>query len=318
MVYIGIDLGGTNIAVGVVDEQGNILRKGSTPTLMPRPYAPIIADMAKVTLDTLKQSGYSLDDVAAIGVGVPGVADPETGMIPFCTNLSWHDVPFREEFHKYIDKPLFIDNDATVAGLAESVAGVSAGAKSSVFLTLGTGVGGGIVIGGKPYSGDHHVGSELGHFIVEMDGELCTCGMRGCFERYASATALIRDGRRALERHPDSLIGKLCGHDPERIEAKTIIDAARESDPVALKVFRRYAHYVAIGIVNIINFIDPEIVVLGGGVSKAGDFLLSAVREALPPMIFFKTLPYARVQLAKLGSDAGIIGAAMLGKEPAA
>ena len=314
MVYIGIDLGGTNIAVGIVDESGDILCKGSTPTLLPRPYAPVIEDMARVSLETLEKSGYTLDDVAAIGVGVPGMADSAAGFIPFCTNLGWHDVPFTKEFHRYIDKPVFIDNDATVAGFAESVAGVSKSAKSSVFLTLGTGLGGGIIIDGKPYSGAHNIGSELGHFIIEMDGELCSCGMRGCFERYASATALIREARRALAQHPESLMGEMCGHDPARMTGKIAIDAAREGDPIAQKVFRRYTYALAVGIVSIINFISPEMVVLGGGVSLAGDFLLDAVREALEPMIFFKTLPYAQVKLAKLGPDAGIIGAAMLGK----
>jgi len=314
MVYIGVDLGGTNIAVGVVDERGKILRKGSVPTRVERGYGPIIADMAGVSLEVLREAGYTLDDVAAVGVGVPGVADPDTGIIPFCTNLAWHDVPFRTEFHRYIDKPVYIENDATVAGLAESVSGVSAGANSSVFLTLGTGLGGGIVIDGKPYSGHHHVGSELGHIIIEMDGELCTCGQRGCFERYASATALIRDARRALEHNPDSLIDALCGGDPERINAKMVIDAARQADPVATKVFRRYARSLAVGIVSIINFIDPEVVVLGGGVSLAGGFLLDAVKEALKPMVFFKSLPYAEIKMAMLGPDAGIIGAAMLGR----
>lgn len=314
MVYIGIDLGGTNIAVGIVDEHGTILCKGSVPTKLPRPYGPIIEDMAGISLQTLEKSGYTLDDVAAIGVGVPGVADPETGVIPFCTNLAWHNVPFREVFQQHINKPLFVDNDATVAGFAEYVAGVSAGTQSSVFLTLGTGLGGGIVIDGKPYSGSHHVGSEIGHIIIEMDGELCTCGMRGCFERYGSATALIREGRRALAQHPESLIGTLCGQNPERINAKMVIDAAKESDPVALKVFRRYTYALAVGIVSIINFIDPEVVVLGGGVSLAGDFLLNGVREAIKPMVFFKALPYCEVKLAKLGPDAGIIGAAMLGR----
>jgi len=314
MVYIGIDLGGTNIAVGVVDGQGRILCKGSTPTLVERGYGPIIADMASASLQVLRESGHTLDDVMAIGVGVPGVADPDTGVIPFCTNLAWHNVPFRAEFHRCIQKPVFIENDATVAGLAESVSGISAGAKSSVFLTLGTGLGGGIVIDGKPYSGHHHVGSELGHIIIEMDGEMCTCGQRGCFERYGSATALIRDARRALEHNPDSLIMEFCGGDPERINGKMVIDAARQADPVGAKIFRRYARSLAVGIVSIINFIDPEVVVLGGGVSLAGDFLLDAVKEALKPMVFFKTLPYADVKLAMLGPDAGIIGAAMLGR----
>lgn len=314
MVYIGIDLGGTNIAVGIVDESGRILCKGSTPTLLPRPYGPIIADIAKCSLETLARSGHTLEEVAAVGAGVPGILDPRSGVIPFCTNLGWHDVPFVLELQKYIDKPVYVDNDATVAGLAESVAGVSAGVQSSVFLTLGTGVGGGIIIGGKAYSGAHGVGSEIGHMIVELDGERCTCGNYGCFERYASATALIREGRKAYAQHPESLIGKLCGGNADKISAKTVIDAAKEGDPTAAKVFRRYVRALASGIITIINVLDPEVVVLGGGVSMAGAFLLDAVREAVKPMIFFKSMPHARIELAKLGSDAGIIGAAMLGK----
>lgn len=314
MLYIGVDLGGTNIAVGLVNEQGEILSKGSTPTKMPRGYEEIIADIAAETLRVIERSGHTLSDIAAIGIGVPGVFDPKTGKVLVCVNLDWHDVPIVEEMQKYIDKPIFVDNDATVAGLAESVAGVSAGVENSVFLTLGTGVGGGIVIGGKVYSGAHGVGSELGHMIIELDGEPCTCGNYGCFERYASATAIIREGRKALEQHPESLMGALCENDPQKMTAKTVFDAAKEGDETAMKVFRRYIKGLTMGILSIVNVLDPEVIVLGGGVSKAGDFLLSAVREALAPHIIFKSAPYARIEIARLGSEAGIIGAAMLGK----
>lgn len=314
MIYVGVDLGGTNIAVGLVNEDGKILAKGSTPTKLPRAYGPVIEDIAKITLSVIKKAGYTVDDIEAIGVGVPGICDPQTGIIPFCTNLGWHDVPFVSELQQYIDRPVYVDNDATVAGLAESVAGVSAGVDNSVFLTLGTGVGGGIVIGGKVYSGTHGVGSELGHMIIQMDGEMCSCGNRGCLERYASATAIIREGRKAYAAHPESMIGTLCHGDAERINAKTIFDAAKAKDPVASDVFAWYIKGLSIGIINIINSLDPEVVVLGGGVSLAGDFLLDAVREAIKPYLFYKTMPYARIEIAQLGSDAGIIGAAMLGK----
>ena len=203
---------------------------------------------------------------------------------------------------------------ATVAGLAESVAGVSAGIENSVFLTLGTGVGGGIVLGGKVYSGTNGVGSELGHMITVIDGELCTCGNRGCWERYASATALIRMGREAAEKHPESRIAASVNGRLDDITAKTVIDAAKAGDEAANEVFERYVYYLCAGLVNIINFIDPEVIVLGGGVSHAGQFLLDAVNRRLPSMVFYKTMPYARVALATLGNDAGIIGAAMLPK----
>lgn len=314
MFYIGVDLGGTGIKAGVVDEQGRILAKASCPTGVERGYGPVIADMAKLCLEALEKSGHSLDEVKAIGIGIPGIQDPATGLVPFCTNLGWHEVPLVEEMHKYIDKPVFVGNDATVAGLAEAVAGVSAGVKTSVFVTLGTGVGGGIIIDGKPYSGPHGVASEIGHMITVVGGELCTCGNRGCWERYASATAIIREGRKFAEAHPDCAIARAVDGNLDKIEAKTVIDLAKAGDPDAAKLFDDYVTHLCVGLVNLINLYDPEIIALGGGVSHAGQFLLDAVNAKLPQMVFYKTMPYARVELARLGNDAGIIGAAMLGK----
>ncbi len=314
MKYIGVDVGGTSVKAGVVDEAGHILVKGSTPTLAKRSYEWVIKDIADLCLRVMRQAEVPLEEIAAIGVGVPGICDMRTGIIPFCTNLGWHEVPFVSELQKHIDKPVFVENDATVAGYAESVAGVSAGTHSSVFITLGTGVGGGTIINGRPYSGAHGIGSEIGHMILRMDGEPCTCGNEGCFERYASATAIIREAKRALKRHPESLLREACGGDPETLNAKIVIDCAKAGDETAKQVFAEYVRALALGIVSLINAIDPEVIVLGGGVSVAGDFLLDAVREAVKPHVFYKTLPYADIRLARLGADAGIIGAALLGR----
>ena len=314
MVYVGVDLGGTNIAVGLVDEAGKILHKDSVPTLLERGAEPVIQDMATLSLKVIKDAGYTVDDVKAVGVGVPGLADAKTGVVIFCTNLRWHMVPLREIFQKILNKPVFIDNDATVAGLAESVAGVSAGVANSVFLTLGTGVGGGIIINHKIYSGSHGVGSELGHMTVQCEGLDCTCGSKGCWETYSSATALIRQGKAAVEGHPESLIYKAVNGDLSKIEARTIIDAAREGDEIACAVYDKYIYYLAIGIVAIINGFDPEVIAIGGGVSKAGDFLLEPLKKKVAEYVFYKDLPYADIKIATLGNDAGIIGAAMLGK----
>ena len=314
MMYIGVDLGGTGIKAGVVSEQGEILSKGSTPTMIERPYEAIIADIAALCERVTAEAGCTMADIGGIGVGVPGICDPKTGVIPFCTNLGWHEVPFVEEMHKHINKPVHVDNDATVAGLAESVAGVSAGSQASVFITLGTGVGGGIIINGRPYSGAHGVGSEIGHMILKMDGEMCTCGNQGCFERYASATAIIREARKAVAEHPESSMMAACGGDPEKINAKSVIDAAKAGDETAKTVFDGYVYGLAVGIINIINMIDPEVIVLGGGVSAAGTYLLDAVRAEVEKHIFYKTMPHAHIELAQLGNDAGIIGAAMLGR----
>ena len=314
MYYIGLDVGGTTFKAGVVTEDGRIVHKDAMPTGIERPYQEIIADMAALCKKVAADAGIEMSEIKSIGVGVPGLFDNKTGMIPFCTNLGWHDIPFVAEMKKHLDTPVYGDNDATVAGLAESVAGVSAGIKDSVFLTLGTGVGGGIIIDGKPYSGAHGCGSEIGHMMIKMGGELCTCGNYGCFERYASATAIIREARKAIVEYPESSMLAACGGDPEKLNAKIVIDAAKAGDAAAKAVFGGYVQALAVGIINIINMLDPEVIVLGGGVSAAGEFLLNAVREAVKPMVFFKTMPYARIELAQLGNDAGIIGAAMLGR----
>ena len=314
MYYIGLDVGGTTFKAGVVTEDGRIVHKDAMPTGIERPYQEIIADMAALCKKVAADAGIEMSEIKSIGVGVPGLFDNKTGMIPFCTNLGWHDIPFVAEMKKHLDTPVYGDNDATVAGLAESVAGVSAGIRDSVFLTLGTGVGGGIIIDGKPYSGAHGCGSEIGHMMIKMGGELCTCGNYGCFERYASATAIIREARKAIVEYPESSMLAACGGDPEKLNAKIVIDAAKAGDAAAKAVFGGYVQALAVGIINIINMLDPEVIVLGGGVSAAGEFLLNAVREAVKPMVFFKTMPYARIELAQLGNDAGIIGAAMLGK----
>ena len=229
--------------------------------------------------------------------------------------MGWKDVPLRSELQKYINKPVFIDNDATVAGFAESVAGVSKGTSSSVFLTLGTGVGGGIVINVRPWSGFHGVGSEIGHIPMDIGGVPCTCGNEGCLERYCSATAIIRMGKQILQQHPESMMMEMVGGDPEKLTAKIVFDAARELDNAAMKVFTTYVDYLAKACYTIIAFLDPEVIVLGGGVSKAGSFLLDAVRARVPKYLLFKTLPYSRIELARLGADAGMIGAAMLGRQ---
>ena len=314
MVRIGIDIGGTGIQMGIVNEWGNILHKSGIVTRKDLPFDVQISQMVACITDLLKDNNYTLEDVSSIGVGVPGLAGKD-GTVIYCPNLSWSNVPFTETLQKFLGKdiPVFIDNDATVAGLAENVAGVSNGASSSVFVTLGTGVGGGIVIGGKVWSGAHGVGSEIGHMILELDGERCNCGNRGCLERYCSATAIIRMAREQVANHPDSLIMTLAGGDPANINAKIVFDAAREADPTATKVFRRFISCLAQSLASIINMFDPEVIVLGGGVSKAGDFLLDAVKAEVPRYILYKNQPYADILIAKLGPDAGIIGAAMLG-----
>lgn len=314
MFYIGIDLGGTHIASGVVDEHGKVIAKAETPTLAKRPYEEVIDDMAACTLEAVKKAGISMDEIHSVGIGIPGIADNETGNVIFCTNLGWTDVPLRARLEASLQKPIYIDNDATVAGFAESVAGISAGCSSSVFLTLGTGVGGGIVLNGKPWTGAHGVASELGHLTLVIDGVQCTCGKRGCVERYCSATALIRLAREACEKHPESLMWAEANQNLDNLDGRLIISCAKKGDEIAAGVFDEYIKYLALTINSIISFIDPEVIVLGGGISHAGTILLDALRAKLPQYLMYKPLPYARIELATLGNEAGVIGAAMLGK----
>ncbi len=311
MILIGIDLGGTNIAVGAVDEEGRILAQASAKTLAQRPFTEIVRDMAacvRRVMDALPGREF-----AGIGIGIPGIAD-ESGTVLNCTNLGWFNEPLADEMHKYFDLPVYIGNDANVAALAECHVGAAKGCRSSVMITLGTGVGGGIVLDGRPWNGAHGRGGEIGHMTLVPDGVPCTCGNNGCVERYCSATALIRMGRQECRAFPDSLMLKKAGGDPEKISAKTVIDAAKEGDAPALRAFNSFVYYLALTINNLTASLDPEMIVLGGGVSHAGAFLLDAVRALLPRYQIFKALPIPKVELAQLGNEAGIIGAAMLGK----
>lgn len=312
--YIGIDLGGTNIAVGMVDENGKILRKDSVPTLRERPAEEVIKDMSMLVLKVIKDCGMQVSDVKSIGIGSPGVPNSEKGLIVYACNLNFNNTPVRDEVQKYIDLPVFLDNDANCAGLAEAVAGAAKGVKHSITVTLGTGLGGGVVIDGKIYSGFNYSGSELGHSVIMMDGEQCTCGRKGCYEAYASATALIRQTKRAIAEDPDSMIYKLIGGDISKVDAKVAFDAAKAGDATGQKIVDQYIKYIAAGLINLINTFSPEVIVIGGGISKEGEYLLKPLRDIIYKEVYFKGEPQTRLATAQMGNDAGIVGAAMLGK----
>ena len=312
MIRIGIDVGGTGIQVGVLDEQRKILVEESIPTRTSIPFSEQIAHIAECVLYATEKAGFTPGQIESIGAGIPGIASYSTGEIIKCPNMGWNHVPFREEFRKHLDVPIYIDNDANVAALAESVAGVSAGTSSSVFITIGTGIGSGIILNGKIWNGSHHIGGELGHTIFALNGIPCSCGNHGCLERYCSATALIRMAREAVAIQPDTLIMKKVENDITKIEARTVIDAARESDPLAMEVYSRFIDQLAQSVANVVNFLDPEVIVLGGGVSKAGSFLLDPLRRSYKKYVLYNDQPLPEVKLAVLGSEAGIIGAAML------
>ncbi len=309
MYYIGIDLGGTNIAVGLVNDKGEILEAMSTPTLSPRSYTEIVADMVRLSREVVKKAGLQMSDVKSIGVGSPGSIDDDKGMVVYANNLRLDHAPIREEIRKYIDLPVHLENDANAAAFGEYVVNAN-GAKNVIFVTLGTGVGGGIIIDGKIYKGFNGAGGELGHFILIKDGLQCTCGLKGCWEQYASVTALISQTKAAMEKNPDSLMVKIA-EEKGVVNGRTAFEAAKMGDEAAKEVVRRYTEYVSAGVVSIINIFQPEKLIIGGGISREGDYLLNPIRE------FSKKYSYkcdggkTEIQAATLFNDAGIIGAAL-------
>ena len=314
MLYIGIDVGGTTAKAGVVDEAGQILYKSSCKTGIERDFEDIAADMAELCRHIVRESGHEMAEVAAVGVGIPGEQSPKTGLVAFCNNLGWVDVPLMQRLRDALGLPVYVDNDANVAALAESAFGASRDVKSSILITLGTGVGGGIVRDQRIHTGAHGVGGEIGHMVVVVDGEPCNCGHRGCWEKYASATAIIRMGRALMEEKPDCALARQLGGDAAQLNAKAVLDLAKAGDADCMGIFETYVKYLCVGLANLINIYDPDMIVLGGGVAYAGDFLLDAVRAALGDYVYCPALSWARVELARLGNDAGIIGAAMLGR----
>lgn len=313
MYRIGIDLGGTNIAEGIVDDQGNLIHKDSMPTNMNRPAEEIVKDMANFALKILADKGISLDEVSSIGIGCPGTPNAKDGILLYANNLRWYNVPVREIMQQIIDKPVYLANDANCAALGEAVAGGAKDVNNAIMITLGTGVGGGIIIDKKIYDGFNNAGGELGHAVVVVDGEPCTCGRKGCLEAYASATALIRQTVDAAKKNPDSLINEMVGGDFSKIGGKTAFDAMRKGDKTGTEVVNQYINYLAQGVINYINIFQPEVLLIGGGISKEGDTLLDPIREMAKEHSYSKDeSKQTKIMRAVLGNDAGIIGAAML------
>lgn len=312
--YIGIDLGGTNIVAGVVDENYKIISKASTKTNLPRPEKEIAADMARVSVQAVKEAGLDMNQIEWVGIGTPGIANSEKGIIEYSCNLGFDNTPMVDYIKEYIDKPVFIENDANAAAYGEYVAGAAKGAKNAVCITLGTGVGGGIIIDGRIYSGSNFAGAEIGHTVIEVDGPECACGRRGCFEVFSSATGLIRMTKEAMDNDKDTLMHKITAERNGKVTARTSFDAMRMGDKTAKAVVDKFIKYLAAGITNTINIFQPDILCIGGGVCNEGDPLLLPVRALVKKEVYTRNYPKnTEIVIAKLGNDAGIIGAAFLG-----
>ncbi len=315
MYRIGIDLGGTNIAVGLVNEFCRIVVKKSTPTQANRPSDEITADMARLCLEVCAEAKTSITDIESIGIATPGIANLDNGCVEYSCNLPFRRYPIVKTLASMLDIPsdkVKIANDANAAAYGEAVAGAARGASDSIMVTLGTGVGGGIILGGKIFTGFNHAAGEIGHIVIETNGALCGCGRRGCWEAYSSATALIRMTKEKIaECEKEGRYTMMS--ETDRVTGRTACDAMRAGDPAAKEVYDKYVYYLATGLANMINIFQPEIISLGGGVSNEGQSLI----DALLPIIRKEQygtdfLVNTQIRIAELGNDAGMIGAAMM------
>lgn len=313
MIYFGVDIGGTGIKVGAVSREGKILHMESAPTQAQLGYEVLAKDIAGLINKIMKENNIELCDVAAIGMGCPGSIDDRNGVVIYANNLNMTNAPLCDELKKYIDKPIYIGNDANCAALGEYFALNDSSVEHMIAITLGTGVGGGLILNKKIFTGFNGVAGELGHSTLIMDGEQCSCGRKGCWEAYASVTALNRDALRAALSAPDSLLAKEIEANDGKPNGKIIFGCANRGDETALAVVDRYAKYVAQGIVDLINIFQPQYIVIGGGVSAQGDVLLSPIKKYVGEATYGGDLvKTAEIRIAKLGNDAGIIGAALL------
>ncbi len=308
--YVGIDLGGTFIKGGIVNDLGEIVLQDKAPTESEKGADAVAENIAKLTQKLLSRAGLGVSDVEGLGMGVPGMIDSKTGTVIYSNNLDWTDFKIGEKVQKLTGLTVKIANDANVAALGEVKFGAAKGCEHAVLVTLGTGVGGGIVANGELLEGNKSAGGEIGHGVIVAGGEQCTCGRKGCFEAYSSATALIRDTKRAMQAHKNSKMWE--SYTLETVSGKTAFDY-KDSDPYAKAVVERYIEMLAAGLTNIANIFRPNVILLGGGVCAQGDNLVKPLQKLLNRDLFAGEMgPQVPIRIAELGNSAGILGAAAL------
>lgn len=311
---IGVDLGGTNIAAGIVDlKEKRIIRKARIKTRAPRSCEEISEDIIKLCKGIVSSEGLSISDMKWIGIATPGIV--KDGRVIFANNLGWRNAEFAEIMHRLSGLPVIIANDANTAAYAEAIWGVGAESRTLVAVTLGTGVGGGIVIDGKIWEGMNGFAAELGHITLDSDGRNCSCGKRGCFEAYCSATALVAESRRVMNLYPGSIMWQMCSNDASRMNGYIPFKAYEQGDEAATEVIEEFINYLAIGVSNIINILQPDVVCIGGGISAQEDLLMVPLRKQIERISFGVKEGRTKVACAKFLNDAGIIGGALLGMQ---
>ncbi len=304
---IGIDLGGTTVKAALCTEDGTLLRKDSLPTRTGDADG-VRADMKTLALALCEAHGCAVGEISAIGIGVPGSFDKKTCTLRFGTNLGLNNVGFADAFGPEFTCPVHLDNDANCAALGEATAGAAKGVRNMLMVTIGTGVGGGIIIDGKLYTGCNGIGGEVGHMVIRQDGEPCNCGRRGCLEAYCSAASFVRFTEHALDSGRKSILSVHKG----QLNAKMICDAVDAGDSLAKELFHEYCVNLSNGLASFINLFQPEYIVLGGGLAGYGDKLLEPLRRLTFPQTFRSETRNTEIVIASLGNDAGLIGAAML------
>ncbi len=314
---IGVDMGGTKILSAVVNASGNILATAKIPTQAKDDTSIVIDRISDCIKEAFKKSEVSEDTIRAIGIGAPGPLDPETGVVIFAPNLGWKDVPLKKELEARIGIPTFVDNDVNVGTLGEHTYGAGRGVQNLVGIFVGTGIGGGIILNGELFHGASKTAGEIGHIIVQEGGPKCGCGNRGCLEALASRTAMTKQLRNAImKKGKKSAITKFTDGDLQQIRSGTLAKALRSKDKLTQNVFKKTTKYLGVGIGSIVNFLNPDMIVLGGGVVEALDKdFIKDIRKAAKKYALPDTLKGVQIVRAQLGDDAGVLGAAALARQ---
>lgn len=312
--YVGIDIGGTNSKIGIVNENGELLVSKSIKTLSNKGYEFTITNISNEIKQMIENLKISDEDIVAIGVGVPGPVMKNT-TVKFFANFDWPiNLNISEEFKKHFNKNVYVDNDVNVIGLGENFNGASKGYNNILTVAIGTGIGSGIIVNGMSVSGKNGAAGEIGHIKLEKDGLLCGCGQKGCYEAYSSATGIVREAMSRLCVNKNNKLYEIYKANGE-LETKDIFDLAKNGDEFSLDIVDHVVDNLGLGISNALNLIDPEILVIGGGISLAKEFLLERLVKSLKKYTLPIVLENLEIKMAVLGNDAGIYGAAYLAKK---
>lgn len=311
-LILGVDLGGTKILTAVTDSQGKILSRDHSVTPARDGPEAVLESILESAHRALEGAEVAMSALACAGVGAPGLIDPRQGMVFTSPHLpGWRDVPLRDMVEERLGRKAFLVNDANAAALGELHFGAARGARNFIYVTLSTGIGGGIVIDGELYSGTIGAAGEVGHMTIDDRGPLCNCGNRGCWETLASGTALAREARQRIEEGVATSILEYARGDAAKVTAQAVHSAARQGDGLAQELIARTGYYVGVGLANLINIFNPELIVIGGGLSNIGDILLEPAFKVAGERAYRETFRAVRFASAALGRDSGVLGAAV-------